>query len=75
MKRLMASAPPTTTPGSGSPDPVAFVRVELDGEAAYVARGATEPRSPATVEKRTNTGVRLPAFANGAARVTFAIDS
>ena len=30
---------------------------------------SAEPRSPATVEKRTNTGVCLPAAAKGAARV------
>ena len=32
---------------------------------------SVEPRSPATVEKRTNTGVRLPASANSDARVSF----
>ena len=31
---------------------------------------SVEPRSPATVEKRTNTGVRLPASANSDARVS-----
>ena len=31
---------------------------------------SVEPRSPATVEKRTNTGVRLPASANIDARVS-----
>ena len=31
---------------------------------------SVEPRSPATVEKRTNTGVRLPASAKSEARVT-----
>ena len=30
---------------------------------------SADPRSPATVENRTNTGVRLPASAKGAARV------
>jgi hypothetical protein len=30
---------------------------------------SVEPRSPATVEKRTNTGVRLPASANSDACV------
>ena len=36
---------------------VAFLRVELDGEAADVAGESLEPREPATVEKRTKTGV------------------
>jgi hypothetical protein len=32
---------------------------------------SVEPRSPATVEKRTNTGVRLPASAKIDAFVSF----
>ena len=34
-----------------------------------LGRERFEPRSPATVEKRTNTGVILPTCWNGAARV------
>jgi hypothetical protein len=56
--------------------PVALFGIELDGEAARVAHGVgIEPRSPATVEKRTNTGVRLPASDSRSARVTSACDS
>jgi hypothetical protein len=32
-------------------------------------RRLAEPRSPSTVENRTNTGVRFPASANSDARV------
>jgi hypothetical protein len=32
---------------------------------------SVDPRSPATVEKRTNTGVRFPFSANNEARVSF----
>jgi hypothetical protein len=40
------------------------------------SRGVSaEPRSPATVEKRTNTGVRFPFADRKEARVYFAIDS
>ena len=50
--------------------PVAFVGIELHCEPAHSRAVSLEPRSPATVEKRTNTGVILPASWKGAARVS-----
>ena len=36
---------------------------------------STEPAPPATVEKRVNTGVRVPTSVNSFARLYFASDS
>ena len=49
--------------------PVALVGVELHGEAAHVARRVGRAALAETVEKRTNTGVCLPASAKSEARV------
>ena len=55
--------------------PVAVLGVELDGEAARVAQRLRRVPPWMTVEKRTNTGVRLPFSWNSLARVYLAIGS
>ena len=49
--------------------PVAFLGVELDGKAAHVAGEVERALDPATVEKRTKTGVFSPARWKMSARV------
>ncbi len=49
--------------------PITLVSIEFHRESRTSRAVSADPRSPATVEKRTNTGVTLPSLAKGAAFV------
>lgn len=48
---------------------IALLCIEFRGKSAYVAHGVCRAAGPATVEKRTNTGVRRPGVVRNFAAV------